>query len=69
VSLSIEVHEVDGSLVLSIDVPEGAAKPYFMLTRKIVLVRRGANNVVADPDRDLPSLAAGKNFPAPPWGH
>ncbi len=56
VPLTIVEHRIDGSLVLSIDIPEGDAKPYFILTRKIVLIRRGANNVVADPDRDLPAF-------------
>lgn len=46
----------EGHLILALSVPEGPEKPYFGLRSKIAFLRRGANNVVADPERELPTL-------------
>jgi len=54
--LEFTVIKIDGHIVVLIRVPEGDGKPYFSLQNRIVYIRRGANNVAADPDYELPAI-------------
>lgn len=56
VALQFTEHKIEGHLILALMVPEGPQKPYFRLQTKTVFVRRGSNNVVADPEKDIPVL-------------
>ena len=47
---------VNNETVILIRVPEGRDKPYFDVQTNEIFVRRGANNVRADPKYDLPKL-------------
>lgn len=54
--LTFSEERADGHRVLVITVPEGPEKPYFQPQSKIVYIRRGANNVVANPETEIPAL-------------
>lgn len=54
--LSFTERRAEGHTLLAISLPEGQSKPYFVLQTKMTFVRCGANNVVADPEREIPAL-------------
>lgn len=56
VELDIREAALDSHLLLVISVPEGDHKPYANAFTKEIKIRRGANNVIPDPDTELPKL-------------
>jgi len=55
-SLEIVPIKMEGDILLLIEVPEGDRKPYAHVRTNAIYIRRGANNVVPDPDFELPQL-------------
>jgi len=54
--LEISQLEIQGHRVVVVQVPEGTEKPYANVLTKAIHIRRGANNVIPDPDTELPQL-------------
>jgi hypothetical protein len=52
----VVVVQIDGHVVIAVQVTSGEETPYCIRASNDVLVRRGANNVKAHPDHDLPRL-------------
>jgi len=56
VQLEIKDSKVANHTVITINVPEGPDKLYSDIRNKKIYVRRGANNVLPDPDTELPQF-------------
>ena len=56
ISIKYNTCEFKGKRILIVEVPEGNQKPYFNFQTKEIFIRKGANNVKPDPDKDLPKI-------------
>ena len=59
IDVNLELSSYAGHSLVVIEVLEGNEKPYCTLADRKIYVRRGANNVLPDPDTELPALMRG----------
>ena len=56
VNIEIKKVEINQHVIILIKVPEGPSTPYFLFHTKQIYIRRGSNNVLPNPDNELPEL-------------
>ncbi len=56
VVLGFDEARVDNHLILVLEVPEGKEKPYANAETNQIYIRRSSNNVIPDPETELPAL-------------
>ncbi|MCK4642913.1 ATP-binding protein [bacterium] len=61
--VAFKVHNFKGKKILAIQIPEGISKPYYNIFTRVPYIRRGANNMKADPDTDLKEMFETKDIP------
>ncbi|HDO06408.1 MAG TPA: ATP-binding protein, partial [Bacteroidetes bacterium] len=59
--LMLDINDTNytGHRVITVRVPEGQEKPYAHIKTNKIFVRRGSNNMLPDPDTELPQLLPG----------